>query len=64
LCGAVFLRLSRASGHAGTTGAETLDSTASLAEFYQRLRSGSLSIATAEGQWRFGLALIKASAGL
>jgi aminoglycoside phosphotransferase (APT) family kinase protein len=63
LCGAIFLRLSRDRGHAGSTGTETLDSTPSLAEFYQRLRSGSSSIATADGQWQFGLALVKASAG-
>jgi thiamine kinase-like enzyme len=63
LCGTVILRLARASGHAGADG-ETLESTPPLGEFYQRLRSGSLSIATAEGQWWFGLALVKASAGL
>jgi aminoglycoside phosphotransferase (APT) family kinase protein len=63
LCGTVILRLARASGHPGASG-ETIDSTPPLGEFYQRLRSGSLSIATAEGQWWFGLALVKASAGL
>jgi aminoglycoside phosphotransferase (APT) family kinase protein len=64
LCGAVFLNLARQSGHAGATGEETLASTPSLGEFYQRLRSGSVKLASAEGQWGFGLALVKASAAL
>ena len=49
------------SGHAAATGDETLDATLSLGEFYQRLMSGSLSIDSADGQWCFGLALVKAS---
>lgn len=61
LCGTGFLHLACQSGYAGATGQETLPSTPSLGEFYQRLRSGSLSIATGEGQWWFGLALLKAS---
>lgn len=64
MCGTAFLHLARQSGHAGATVEDTLDSTPGLADFYQRLRSGSLSIATAEGQWRFGLALVKASIAL
>jgi aminoglycoside phosphotransferase (APT) family kinase protein len=61
LCGAVFLQLARHSGHAGATGAETLESTPPLAELYRRLRAGELSVASAEGQWGFGLALVKES---
>lgn len=64
LCGATFLGLARQSGHAGATGEETLDTTLSLGEFYGRLQTGALSLATAEGQWAFGLALVKAGAGL
>jgi aminoglycoside phosphotransferase len=64
LCGAIFLHLARQGGHAGDRGSATLDSTPSLAGFYQQLRSGSLSPATAEGQWWFGLALVKASVAL
>jgi thiamine kinase-like enzyme len=60
-CGATFLRIARQSGHAGATGAETLESTLSLGEFYRKLQVGSLSLPTAEGQWAFGLALIKES---
>jgi aminoglycoside phosphotransferase (APT) family kinase protein len=64
LCGSAFLHLARHGGHAGATGEETLDSTPVLGELYQRMRSGSLSVATAEGQWSFGLALLKASLAL
>jgi thiamine kinase-like enzyme len=59
LCGATFLQIARNGGHPGATGADTPDSTPSLGEFYQRMHAGSLSLATAEGQWRFGLALVK-----
>jgi hypothetical protein len=45
-------------------GGETLDSAPSLDEFYQRIRSGSLDVGTAEGQWCFGLALAKTSVRL
>jgi aminoglycoside phosphotransferase (APT) family kinase protein len=61
LCGTMFMKLARQSGHAGATGDETLESTLSLSDFYQRLRTGSLNIASAEGQWLFGLALVKQS---
>ena len=60
LCGAAFMHLARQNGHAGATGAETVDSTLSLGEFYQRMRAGTVSIATGEGQWAFGLTLLKA----
>jgi aminoglycoside phosphotransferase (APT) family kinase protein len=61
LCGAVLLDRAHQSGHPGATGGETLGSTPSLGDFYQRLRAGSLSLATGEGQWWFGLALMKDS---
>jgi aminoglycoside phosphotransferase (APT) family kinase protein len=61
LCGATSLHLARQSGHPGATGEETLDSTLSLVDFYQNMRAGSLSLATAEGRWHFGLALVKES---
>ena len=64
LCGALLLRVAQRSGHAGATGDETLESTLSLAEFYQRMRTGALNVATAEGQWSFGLALVKESVAL
>lgn len=61
LCGTIFLQLAYHNGYAGATGQETLDSTPSLGDFYQQLLSGSLSLATGEGQWWFGLALIRDS---
>jgi aminoglycoside phosphotransferase (APT) family kinase protein len=64
MCGAASLYVARTKGHAGATGQETLESTLSLEELYQRMRTGSLSIATPEGQWCFGLALVKASTTL
>jgi aminoglycoside phosphotransferase len=63
LCGSAFLHLARHGGHPGA-GAETLDSTPSLVETYQRVRAGALNIATAQGQWWFGLGLIKDSYAL
>jgi aminoglycoside phosphotransferase (APT) family kinase protein len=60
LCGAMFLQLAHDRGHAGD-GGETLDSTMSLADVYQQMRTGALSVATAAGQWTFGLALVKQS---
>jgi aminoglycoside phosphotransferase (APT) family kinase protein len=62
MCGVMFLNLARGSGHAGATGAETIESTHSLGEIYQRMRAGELSIASPEGLWQFGLALVKARA--
>jgi aminoglycoside phosphotransferase (APT) family kinase protein len=59
LCGVAFLHLAGQSGHAGATGQETLESTPSLGDFYQKLRAGELGLATGEGQWWFGLALVK-----
>jgi Ser/Thr protein kinase RdoA (MazF antagonist) len=64
LCGAAFLHLARRLGHAGATGEETLDAAGTLSDFYARLRSGSVNLASAEGQWSFGLALVKASAAM
>ncbi len=61
LAGAMQLFVARQMKHPGATGAETLASTPSLAEFYQRLRAGKLKIGTADGQWAFGLALLKES---
>ncbi|MBV9774389.1 MAG: phosphotransferase, partial [Gemmatimonadetes bacterium] len=49
LCGVMFLGMVGRDGHPGAAGGETLDSTLTLAEFYQRMRSGALNHATAEG---------------
>lgn len=61
LAGTLFLRLARQLGHPGATGAETVATTLALAEVYQRMRAGTLAVATADGQWTFGLALLAAS---
>jgi hypothetical protein len=61
LAGAMQLFIARQMKHPGATGAATLDSTPSLGEFYQRMRAGELKVGTADGQWAFGLALLKAS---
>ena len=64
LCGTMFLHLARLAGHGGAGGEETLASTPSLAEIHAAMRTGALSVATADGRWRFGLALLKESASL
>ena len=64
LVGVNFLQVARQSGHRGATGAETLEATSSLGEFYQRLRTGALAVSTAEGQWQFGLSMAKESLAL
>ncbi|MDI1444321.1 phosphotransferase [Polyangium sp. 6x1] len=61
LAGTMQLHLARQMKHAGATGADTLESTPSLGEFYQRMATGALKIGTADGQWAFGLTLLKAS---
>ena len=60
MCGAVFLFLARQQGHAGNSNAPRTE----LAEVYQGFRAGTISAATAEGQWQFGLALVTASLAL
>jgi phosphotransferase family enzyme len=64
LVGAIFLHLARRGGHPGATGAETLETTPSLGDLYQRLRSGTLDPASSDGQWALGLSLAKTSADL
>jgi Ser/Thr protein kinase RdoA (MazF antagonist) len=59
LGGTMFLHLARQSGHAGATGDETLENTLSLGDCFQQMRAGTLSVGSADGQWTFGLALIK-----
>jgi hypothetical protein len=57
LCGAMFLKLARAAGHAGDPAAEAMP----LIDVYMKLRTGALSPATPEGSWTFGLALLRAA---
>jgi len=60
-CGTVFLHLAQKLGHPGATGAETPETTLSLGDLYAKLQAGALNIASADGQWAFGLALLKDS---
>jgi hypothetical protein len=59
ICGAGFLNSARVRGHPGATGSESLESAPTLGEFHGRLRSGLASLASAEGHWEFGLALMR-----
>jgi aminoglycoside phosphotransferase (APT) family kinase protein len=64
LLGSMFMQMPRDAVSAGLTGRETADSVLSLAEFYQAMRSGTLSLASTEGKLAFALALIKESLAL
>jgi aminoglycoside phosphotransferase (APT) family kinase protein len=61
LAGTAALHLARLVKHPGATGAETLDATLALGDFYQQMRTGALPLGTPAGQWAFGLALLKES---
>lgn len=64
LCGVGFLQFGYQSGYtagAEASGEQTLEVTPTLGEFYQRLRAGTLSLATGEGRWAFGLSLARES---
>ncbi len=63
LVGAMLMRLARASGHGGAKPSDTLESVSGLAESYQAMRIGTISLATGDGKLTFGMALIKASTG-
>ena len=67
LCGVGFLQFGFRSGYtAGATAAseQTLEAAPTLGEFYQRMRAGTWSLATGEGCWAFGLALVRESVTL
>jgi len=59
LCGSIFLVLAHRRGFAGGD-----DPALTLAEAYAKMRTGELVVATAEGQWAFGLALLRESLAL
>lgn len=60
LLGAMLMRLASVERRT-VKGIETLDSVLSLAEFYQAMRTGTLSLTTAEGKIAFAMALIETS---
>jgi aminoglycoside phosphotransferase (APT) family kinase protein len=61
LAGTMQLYLARQMKHPGATAADTLAAALTLGAFYQRMLSGALKLGTPEGQWAFGLALLKES---
>lgn len=63
LCGALFVQVAVRNGHVGAVG-ETLETTPSLLDNQQRTRVGGQNVATPEGQWSFGLSLLKYSLAL
>jgi aminoglycoside phosphotransferase (APT) family kinase protein len=58
------LSFARELDDAGATATQTLATTLSLGEFYQRMATGALKLGTPRGQWAFGLALLKESLAL
>jgi aminoglycoside phosphotransferase (APT) family kinase protein len=61
MCGALGVDMALRRGHPGASAATTIESTMALGDFYQAMRSGRLNLATPDGQWAFGLALVKES---
>lgn len=64
LVGTLFARLAHQAGHAGATGGESLEATVPLFELYGRMRAGTLSPATPDGQWLMSQAMFQISASL
>jgi aminoglycoside phosphotransferase (APT) family kinase protein len=58
--GAMFLHLARRLGHRGSSA----DAPRTFAECYAAMRAGTLDLATADGRWTFGLALLAHSRAL
>jgi len=59
--GTVQLCIARRLNHPGASGTETLAATLSFAEFVEKLLAGEVKFGTPDGQWAFGLALLKES---
>jgi len=59
MCGVTFLHLAHRGGHPGAAGDETPDTTPSLGELHERMMAGAVSLAAPEGQWLYGLAIVK-----
>jgi aminoglycoside phosphotransferase (APT) family kinase protein len=64
LCGTMFLHLAGQNGFAGPADVPILESAPSLGDCYQRMRAGELNPAAADGQWWFGIGLIKDSVAM
>jgi len=59
LAGSASLLLARRLKHPGADTA--VEDAMALGDFYQKMRAGTLRLGTPEGQWAFGLALVKES---
>jgi aminoglycoside phosphotransferase (APT) family kinase protein len=59
LAGSASLLLARRLKHPGADTA--VDDALALGDFYQQMRAGTLRLGTPDGQWAFGLALVKES---
>jgi aminoglycoside phosphotransferase (APT) family kinase protein len=59
LAGSASLMLARRTEHPG--GDAAVEDALALGDFYQQMRAGTLRLGTPEGQWAFGLALVKES---
>lgn len=55
LCGCIFMRLATAAGFAAGVDRDTI---VSLGDIYGMMRAGEFDARSAEGQWKFGLALL------
>jgi aminoglycoside phosphotransferase (APT) family kinase protein len=64
LVGVMFMSLAHRSGHAGATDADTADAAPSLMDIHARMRQGALNLASADGQWAFGLAMFRESVAM
>ncbi|HET9626553.1 MAG TPA: phosphotransferase [Kofleriaceae bacterium] len=63
-CGVIFLHLAHAAGKRAAGAEDTFDATLSLGELYPQMRAGAIDLATGDGRWKMGLALIKESTRL
>lgn len=59
LSGMASLQVARTGGHPGSTDPQSAHDTPALGDVYAAMRTGTLQIGTPEGQWTFGLALIR-----
>ena len=63
-CGVIFLHLARTAGHGGSTTPSSIADTPSCADCHAQMRAGTLAIGSPDGQWTFGLALVRESFAL
>jgi aminoglycoside phosphotransferase (APT) family kinase protein len=59
LAGTVSISLALASGYSGDSSVTSFEKATSLGDFYTAMRNGTTSLATGEGKWIFGMALMR-----